>query len=99
MWEAMDSIGEDKFKRYNESLPLLGDKFVNDGVCKAYRVRRSSDKMDTLELDIRPVKRGNLPMDVCRKANKELDDFMFSFEESEEYCFGIKWLMEGISNG
>lgn len=103
MWEAMDSIGEDKFKRYNESLPLLGDKFVNDGVCKAYRVRRSSDKMDTLELDIRPVKRGNLPMDVCRKANKELDDFMFSFgityEESEEYCFGIKWLMKGMSNG
>lgn len=103
MWSAFDSVDEDKFRKYNESLHLLGDKFVNDGVCKAYKVTRSSDKMNTLELDIRPVKRGNLPMGVCRRANKELDDFMFSFgityEESEEYCFGIKWLMEGTPNG
>lgn len=103
MWEAMDNQLKDKFTEYNKALPTLGDKFVDSGICKSYKITRSSNKMDTLELDIRPVKRGNLHMDLCRRANKELDDFMFSFgityEESEEYCFGIKWLMEGMSNG
>lgn len=103
MWDAMDNPLKDKFTEFNEHLPELGERFVKEGICNSYKVKRWAGNMDSLQLDVRPMRRSELPLELNIRVNKKFCDFMFSFgityEESEDSCSGISWIMEGDYNG
>lgn len=99
MWEAMDNPCKDKFAEFNKHLSELGEKFVQEGICKAYKVNHWLGNMDSLQLDIRPTKRSEISLTLNARAYKEFCDFVYSFgityEENEESYSGIDWITEG----
>lgn len=99
MWEAMDNPCKDKFAEFNKHLSELGEKFVQEGICKAYKVNHWLGNMDSLQLDIRPTKRSEISLTLNARAYKEFCDFVYSFgityEENEESYSGIDWITDG----
>lgn len=99
LWEALDDQTESKFDKFNNALHRLGDAFIEEHVCTSYSVKHWSGNMDSLVLDIRPIRRGHLPMELNKKVHKEFSEFVYSFgityEEYEDSCSGVDWIMEG----
>lgn len=89
---------EMRCSRLNKELHSLGDRFINEGICKDYKVIRFAGELDSLQADIRPLSLTELPDDVNKRAQQLFANLVYSCgitpDEYEESYAGVEWLTE-----
>ena len=89
---------EMRCSRLNKNLYSLGDRFINEGICKDYKVIRFAGELDSLQADIRPLSLAELPDDVNKRAQQLFANLVYSCgitpDEYEESYAGVEWLTE-----
>lgn len=89
---------EMRCSRLNKKLYSLGDRFINEGICKDYKVIRFAGELDSLQADIRPLSLTELPDDVNKRAQQLFANLVYSCgitpDEYEESYAGVEWLTE-----
>lgn len=81
----------DKFKKFNDDLPKLGDKMMYTGLCNYYEIIAIGGKLLTLRLNVKHIKFDEIPEDRKRCAqglfNEFLEDHDITKQECEDTCF------------
>lgn len=92
----------DKFTKFNDDLPILGDKMIQMGLCNYYDVIFVGGKLFTLRLNVKPIKFDEIPEDRKRCAQGLFDEFLedhdITKQECEDTCSYAYVMWEAMDN-